>query len=233
MKDIRELIVTQIRIFPADYIPYSYLLRKEFIDYVVEKYKFGKHQMPFENIPVPANVPRVLVLESGEYKVDKKKIIIKKVTFEDRRLITEVLSPSKLSAKFFNAFSKDIKKFDMDERFKASDANYFTEETSCIVSLDIDFMDIYSDKFRNFLTKDFVKHLKHDAFEIYPRRTRFEVSFKPDEKLMKHRISLAPKLLAIEPRTEHSLDEKVFFTSSPCDTDTHLNLLKSFEESMK
>jgi hypothetical protein len=233
MKNIRELIVTQIRIFPADYIPYSYLLRKEFIDYIVEKYNFDRHQMPFENIPVPASVPRVLILESGEYKIDNKKVIIKRVAFEDRRLITEVISPSKVSTKFFNAFSKDIKKFDSDGYFKASDANYFSEETTCIVSLDVDFMDIYSNKFRNFLSKDFAKHLKHKPFEIYPRRTRFEVNFEPDEKLLKYRITLAAKTLVIEPKAEHSLDEKVYFTSSPCDSDTHLNLLKSYEESMK
>ena len=231
MKNIRELTSVQIRIFPADYIPYSYLLRKEFIDFIIEKYKFTSHEMPFENLP--GDTPKVLVFKSGEYKVEKKKIIIKRLAFENRRIVTDTLSTSKEATKLFNIISRDINKFQIDGSFKPSDASYLGEDASCVVSLDVDYMDLFSDKFRNFLKVDLIKYMKHDVFEIYPKLTRFEISFKTDEKLMKNRISLSPKQLVIEPRTEHSLDEKTFLTSSPCDTDTHINMLESFEKHFK
>jgi|GEM_PF-2533818 len=231
MKDLKELTVTQIRIFPADYIPYSYLLRREFIDYVCSKYNFQHHEIPFEKIP--GDVPRVMIFSSGEYKIDKKKVIIKRLSFENRRILTEITCPSKTAVLIFNTIARDIRKFDMDEQFKASSIDFFSEETSCIVTLNIDFMKVYSTKFKSFLSKDFLNILPHKYFEIYPKSFRFEVGFETEEKLMKKRISLAPKQLVIEPRTERPIDDQVFFTSSPCDTNTHLEILKSFEKTFR
>lgn len=231
MKNIRKLTSVQIRIFPADYIPYSYLLRKEFVDYILEKYKFNSHEMPFENLS--GDTPKVLVFKSGEYKVEKKKIIIKRLVFENRRVVTDTLSTSKEATKLFNVISRDINKFQIDGTFKASNASYLGEEASCVVSLNIDYMDIFSENFRSFLNEDLIKHMKHDVFEVYPKLTRFEISFKPDDKLMRNRITLSPKQLIMEPRTDHALDERIFLTSSPCDTDTHLDMIKSFEKRFK
>lgn len=231
MKNIRELTVTQIRIFPSDYIPYSYLLRKEFIDHIIKKYKFQNNEMPFEH--APSNAPRVLIFSSGEYKFEGKKIIIKKLVFDERRIITEAICTSQEAKRLFNAIANDIRKFEQEKQFKASDVIFLGEETSCVVSLNIDYMGIFSDNFKSFVSDDFVNQLEHSYFEIYPKTIRFEVSFRPDEKLMKHRISLSPKQLVIEPRTEHSLEDQMFFTSTPCDTDTHLKILNSFEKCMK
>ncbi|MBC2734847.1 MAG: hypothetical protein HF981_10875 [Desulfobacteraceae bacterium] len=230
MKDIRELTSIQVRIFPADYIPYSYLLRKEFVDYIVNKYNFTSNEMPFENLP--GDAPKIIVFRSGEYKIEKKKIIIKQLTFENRRIVTESLSTSKEANKLFSLIARDIKKFQIEGQFRLSDVDYFGEETSCVVSLNVDCMSIFSPKMGAFLNDDLLNKLKHEAFEIYPKSVRFEISFKPEEKLMKKRITLSPKRLILEPRTEHSLDQKVFFTKSPSDTDTHLNMLHLFEKRM-
>jgi hypothetical protein len=231
MKNIRELTSVQIRIFPADYILYNYLLRKDFVDFILDKYKFTSHEMPFGN--APGDTPKVLVFKSGECKIEKKKLIIKRLAFENRRIVTDTLSTSKEATKLFNIIAKDIDKFQTDGNFKSSDVSFLSEEASCIVSLDFDYKDMFSEKFITFLNEDLKSRMRHDVFEVYPKLIRFEISFKPDEKLRKNRITLSPKQLIIEPRTEHPLDERVFFTSSPCDTDTHLNILGTLEKTFK
>jgi hypothetical protein len=149
MKNIRELTSVQIRIFPADYILYNYLLRKDFVDFILDKYKFTSHEMPFGN--VPGDTPKVLVFKSGEYKIEKKKLIIKRLAFENRRIVTDTLSTSKEATKLFNIIAKDIDKFQTDGNFKSSDVSYLSEEASCIVSLDFDYKDMFSEKFITFL----------------------------------------------------------------------------------
>jgi hypothetical protein len=231
MKQIRELRAVQIRIFPPDYIPYGYILRNDFVEYMSEKYKFNSKEIPFENMP--GETPKILDFKSGEYKVDGKRIIINRLVFEDRRIVTETLSTSKEAAKLFTIISRDIKKFKIEGNFKASDTVYFGNETFCIASLDIDYMDVFSDKFKNFLSDDFLPCLENEPFEIYPKSIRFEVSFKTNDDLMKKRVTLSPKRLIVEPKTDHSLDEKVFSTSSPCDTDTHFKILELFEKRLQ
>ena len=69
---IKELKVTQVRIFPLDYIPYAYLMRSDFIEHMKGEYKFRKHEMPFEFFQ--EGVPNILGFLGGRYVFEEKKI---------------------------------------------------------------------------------------------------------------------------------------------------------------
>lgn len=227
MRDIKELVVKKINIFPVDYIPYAHLMRQDFIEHMIDRYKFQKHEMPFGFHM--KETPSLLVFYSGEYDFEDKKIIINKLVFENRKIVLEARASSQVSKKIFGAIAKDIKKFDPIKAFKMSDAYYQSEETSCIVSLDIEYMSIYSEELISFLHNGFLPLLKHKYLDMRPKHMSFEVDFEPDVKLAQEKVTLASKTLTIEPRMGQSLKKKVFYTESPFDSDTHLKLLEKFE----
>lgn len=228
MKDIKELTVRQIKIFPVDYIPYAHLLRPDFIDHMRKKHLFSKHQMPFEYFP--KETPKILTFFNGEYLYDEKRIIINRLHFEERKIIFEAMASSEVSKRIFSAIAEDINTFDPTKGFNPSDTCFESEVTSCVLSLDIDYMNIYSEKMKTFITSNLAKLLKHKYSEIRPKRTTFEINFEPDINLAKKEgISLSPKDFTIVPRLGKSLNMKVFYTESPFDSDTHLQLLEEFE----
>lgn len=229
MKDIKDLVVTQIKIFPADYIQYGYLMRPDFIDFLVKKYKFEEQKTPF-NFYSPGE-PKLLIFRGGEFNFENNKIIIHTFQFEDRKIILEVTGSSKAAKNIFEALEKDIRDFDPSKSFKIEDASFHSETTFCIVTLDVNFMDIYSKKFKEFINNNFASRLKNDYLNIFPKVMRFEVEFKPDLKLLQNEsITLSPKTITIEPRGKSGIKKKVFQTESPFDSDTHLKLLEDFEK---
>ena len=226
------LTVTQIKIFPIDYIPYNQLLVSEFIEFVKGKYKFRQHEMPFEFFQ--KGTPNILIFQGGNLTINDVVISIKKLHFEDRKIFIETLAPSKIAKKVFLSIEKDIKKFDPEKSFKLSDASYITEETSCIAALSVDHFSIFSDNLKSFLNKKLKPFFKQEIYEIRPSRLAYEVDFKQNEELLReHNITLVPKKIIIEPRDGEPLSKNIFYTHSPFNSEQHLKLLKEFEKSFK
>jgi hypothetical protein len=61
----------------------------------------------------------------------------------------------------------------------------------------------------------------------------FEISYEPTSPVLEeHDVSLARKLLMIGPRAGTRLRERRFYTASPTDAETHLELLMSLERQL-
>lgn len=229
MKNVKKLTVLQVRIFPNDYIPYDYLLRPDFIDHMMKKFHFKKYEMPFEQFQ--KGMPQILNFNGGDITFESNKILIKKLNFEDRRVVIEAMTSSKITTKIFDVVANEIKKFEPTKSFKRKDAVLETEETSCVANLNVDYKKIYSESFLKFLKNNFIPLIKHKSLSIRPKNLSFEIYFDPDnEYSRKHSITLVPKTFTIEPRAGHLLDEKLFFSHSPFDSDTHFKLLETFEK---
>ena len=53
-----------------------------------------------------------------------------------------------------------------------------------------------------------------------------------DERLNEYGIPLNDQQIVIEPRADVPLSERTYFTYSPCDSDTHLQLVSELEASL-
>ena len=229
MKDKKDLNVIQIRIFEVDSIPYDYLMRPDFIEHIKSEFRFQKHEMPFE--PYPKNQPRILLFVGGEVTIGKEKIIIQKLLFENRRILIDGMSDSSRLDKVFEIIGKEIAKFDPTGNFSHDDVVFKTEETNCLVHLNVDFKKFFSQKFWGFVSKDAPSFLTERVMAIVPKNLSFELHFDPkNEYAEKHNITLSPKTLTIEPRVGVSIDKRIFYTQSPYDSTTHFRLLEAFEE---
>jgi len=233
MKNLKDLTVTQVKIFPHDFIPYDYLFRPDVTDSIVKKYQFQKKDFPYP--PYDESTPNVLLLHSGEIKIEKKKILIILLSFESRKITLKVKGSSKQAAKVFSQIEKDINESDSSNLFNNSNCLIETEETSCVVQLDINYESLFSNKTRRFLKQSIPeKVLPFNLKATNPIRLSFLIEFQQDKELFeKHRITISPKELTIEPRAGTSFDDKIFHTKSPTNSDTHLKLIREFEKAFK
>ncbi len=229
MKNIKDLTVTQIRIFAPDYIPYVYLMRPDFIDHMKQKFHFQKQEIPIEQFQ--RGQLTILLFNGGDFTFEGKKILIQRLHFDNRRIVLEAMTSSTIASKIFDSVAKEIRNFDPIKSFRQKEAVFATEETSCIAKLEVNYDKVYSKAFTKFISDSFLPLLEQKFLEIRPKSLSFEVHFDPDnEYSKKHNIALVPKTLTIEPRAGHALDEKLFFTHSPFNSDTHFKLLEAFEK---
>lgn len=230
MKGVKKVTVTQVRIFPHDYVPYAFLLRKDFIKHMEKKYGFQKTEMPFEYSMEGA--PKILGFVSGIFRYEKtKRAAINKIVFENRRVILVISATSEITNKAFGSISREIKKFDPEKTFRSSDAVYLGEETTCTASLSIDYMKIFSANMVDFIDKKFSPKIEHPYLSIKPKSMSFVVEFEPNKELYEqHKITLSPKTLTIEPADKVPIDKNIFNTGSPFNSNRHFALLEEFEQ---
>lgn len=187
--------------------------------------------MPFGHYQ--ESTPNILQFFDGQYNLEKNKIIVNKLSFEDRKIIIDAASTSAKSNELFSVIARDIIRYDCTNTFNPSDAVLKSEVTSCVAFLDIDYMRIYSNKLKSFVKNNFAPLLTRKYLGIQPSKMSFIVNFKPDKELLKEKISLAQKTLTIEPKADIGLEKKIFYSMSPFDSDTHLKLLEQFEDIFK
>src|SRR5262249_2971586 len=109
----------------------------------------------------------------------------------------------------------------------------FNEETSCVARLDFDWPTL--------LSPVLVEQVSRRARELSTDKTtriikgvsiRFTLGTTiTDERLSAYGITLFDQTVAIEPKANVPLSERMYFTYSPCDSATHLQLVSELEAS--
>lgn len=229
MKNIQDLYVTQIRIFPEGVIPYHVLSLPTKIKELKERYNFAG-----EEIPVPLQLPgspRIIVFQMGEAKIEGSSTIIAKLQFEARKIILEVAASSIIATKVFLDIATFINELAGSSSLSDDKVLTKTEETKCNVTLDIDYWAVFSDKMKRFVNSELKKSFEQPVLSINPNKLSFEIAFVQDIDLFsKQRIHFVPKPFTIEPREGIPFEENTFFTCSPFGSDLHFRLVEDFEK---
>lgn len=226
MKDIKDLHVTQIRIFPVGTIPYSILCVPTKLNKLKDFFHFGSQEIPF---PLhDPSTPNVLIFNSGEVAIDSKELVIDKVIFDGRKISLEVSGDSRQADSAFQQIAKFINEL-TNSSLDEEKCLVKTNETRCMVNLDLNFWDIFDEEIKTFIKSDLSPNLRSPILSIEPKRMTFEIIFKQVEDLEKEKIALSPKPFTIEPHETTPLEKRIFHTHSPFDSDTHFRVLKGFE----
>lgn len=228
MKNIKDLHVSQVRIFPEGTIPYEVLSLPDRLKQLKERYRFGAEQIPFP-LQVP-NAPKLMIFQMGEAKIENKSTIIDSLQFEGRKMVLEVAASSDIANTVFLDISRLINEMAGDDLLNEEKSLIKTEETRCNVSLEIDYWDVFSNEMKRFVSDILPKMFDRPVAATNPNKLTFEITFTQDFTLFqKQKIHLVPKPLTIEPREGVPFDEHVFFTCSPFESETHLKLIEAFE----
>jgi len=176
-------------------------------------------------------------MANGTFDVDTEKtLIVGKLDISERKIHFTISSTLEESEKFYRVVLDSIGRATQTPVSPEADILVSTIQTSCVVTLDCSFEAFFSPRFISFLQGRAQQFLSISMADVNVRPFKFsaDVSYAvKDESLHKHKIMISNKLLVIEPRVNTPSEEKRFFTSSPCDPETHFTLLRALEDSMR
>jgi len=150
--------------------------------------------------------------------------------FNDRRIVIQVLGDSDAARAVYS--SVRIVLAQLSPAFEGVEPLLLNEETSCSAHLDFAWTELLnpklaalvSRKVKDLSTKELRKVLKNVSI-------RFTIgSVTIDEELSEYGVSLTDQLIAVEPKAAVPFAEQLYFTYSPCDSDTHLRLVSDIEK---
>jgi len=230
MREIRELVVKQIRIFPIDEIGFQSLQRQNAIKQIQEKYSLKFNPIMFEDFS--GEQPNI-VFKNGEYQHKNKPYLIELLSIEPRRILIHMCSNSKIADSFFTNLRDLLISLDLREGKSTYKPLLKSEETECVVKFDFCYKDIFKNSpiydFNDYLTKNITSHAC--KIEVLPSALRFRISYlQLPDSLKKQKVTLDEKYFVIEIRTRTSYEDQIYFTFSPTDTETHFKLLNELEK---
>lgn len=230
LKNIVDLVVNQIRIFPVDIIPLGLINTKSCVDRI-------RDTLSISEVGVLPSIEGkdVIVFRKGELKEDNELVVINKVEVEPRRIIIEVAGTSKAGNKVYELFMSLLAALTNIDLGSLQSPLLLAETTRCVATLDFTFEELFNRSFVEFLNKKVNKEATNDAAEgsVRPLAAITEISYRvKDKALVNNKISMNPKQLTIAPRPGAPLDEKKYVISSPFDSDTHLKLVEELNKAI-
>ena len=228
MKEITDLTVTQIRVFPIDVVPLSKITTKS----CIEKIRDDLSVVEIEPGPFIDGIGPI-VFRRGEIKKGNGIIVINRIVVEPRRIILEAAGTSKETKRVYDAFLSSIDAVTNIDSVKLRVPLLVAEITQCVATLDFHFESLFNSSFIEFLNSSVKKKAtsKTAKGSIRPLVAEVEISYQmEDETLIENRISMSPKRFVIAPRTGAPLEARRYLISSPFDSDTHLKLVRDLEK---
>lgn len=226
MKDIVDLTVTQLRIYPMDGLPFADIRLTSSVKAIKETFRF-------ENVQVdPLGIQ--LTFSNGTFENRGKSVHILSLVFEQRRIQIQVRGSSPMADAFYSALSKLLESFGKRPKHNGLQVLLKAEDTACVATLDIDFEELVAPGLLRFVLNEGKAKLRTDygtPKSIAFRNLSFQIKYAPTvPDLEEHDVTLSNKLLTIEPRMATPMRERRFYTSSPTDSETHLALLEKLEK---
>ena len=236
MKDVKELMVMERMIFDVDIIPFRQLVTASNLPKFTNLFLFKNTELVEE--------PNIHVLESvkmtlGEFKLDDKIFPIDQLII-DRRAIAFVLqADSDAANKLYLSIADLLREIGHNKEFTAENYLLRTTTTNCVATLEVDYRDIFSKTFLSFVKKEATNTMASAVenkakIKILPKSLAFNVNYSvTDKSLIDSNIIITAKQFIIEPRVGTKIEDKIYYTSSPTDSKTHLKLIEDFESLFK
>jgi len=226
MKEIKYLKTTQVMIFPSDDIYFHGLNSESSIQKILSSFSLTRIPMPSQ-----FQIPQLL-FQNGAFIKDSKTYIIEQLSIEERKIIINILSSSDISKSFYNELQKLLISLDLREEKGSYVPLICTYETTCVLKLNIKLNrfsgDIKLNEIKEIISK---KDNYGSVISIIPNSIRFKISYNDiPEKLLKIKIAISDKSFVVELRDNTDPEDQIYFTVSPTETETHLELLKVIEK---
>jgi hypothetical protein len=227
MKDISELKVKQIRIFAADRIPFATLRTALGQKSLAELFSWSE---------IGANpATGELIYNAGVLQpATGKPIVVDSLQINDRRIVLEVAGETAHAGIVYSGLAELLARYDLGGRWKDAEPVVLVHETSCVVTMDFEWSSLLSAPFLCF-TQRMIPALSSEAAAANIIGIKCGIIFSyalKDQTIREHGISLSNKPFSVEPRVNTPLSERRYFTSSPTDSDTHMDLLRKLEAAM-
>jgi len=224
MPVVTNLYVTQGRIFAPDIVPYRLVITPLGTSLINQAFGFRDANWSQENLDY--------VFQDGTFEYQGGNLPITWLGFNDRRIVIQVLGDSDAAHAVYSFLCEALTQ--LTPGFQEARPLLLNEETSCTVRLSFDWrallnpalVDLVSDKVKEFTTEEARRFIKGLSI-------RFTIgAVTADERLRDYGVSLFDQTIAVEPKANVPLSERIYFTYSPFDSDTHLKLISDLETNL-
>lgn len=234
MRDVRDLLLVQIRIYPVDSIPLHILSAPSAIEEMVSSFRFEKQDLglPLPRIAVAGTLQNVAFLNGEFIADDDSTVVIQSVEFESRRILIRIFGTSAQADSFYLSLKDLLINRIVKGEKELPEFIIKAEETTCLVNLDFEFSQIYQQGVKRFLTDNLSNAASEPKLSATTQPIRFAVRISydvMDRNIKDHGITVNPKEFVIEPRSNTPISDRIYLTKSPFSTDRHLQLLEEFE----
>lgn len=231
MRDIVDLKVTQIRLYPIDTVPLRLLTIEKNLTPFREVLRFKSATLGDEKEDSAG-----FTFLNGELAYKSKTYSVERLTFEPLRVVLSIYGPSAAADALYEEVRRSLLAADPDGPFAKVEPYVKVQETSCVATLDVGFDKLFNPSLVRFLNKTVAAHTSSKAVssQVAPSRFSAKISYELlDPELKRAGVQLLNKGLTIEPRARTRLEEQRYFTLSPTDSDTHFTILREFEKSLR
>lgn len=218
----RLVKTTTVWIFPPDLVPFPAAATPRSLELLTDK--LGVQ-------PLGTNEAGELILGGGSVEVDMGTGVIESMTLGPRRLVLSVLG----SKGVFEAVAEQtaLALIAIDTRqpspFRLDTAIVDRTESVVVENLSFDWKQVFAKEFVEFVERTVIPELSDDFADASIARFNFglEITYKKrsDEGRAAH-VRLSPKKIALETRAGSSLDDRLYWSSMPLDTERHRDLLE-------
>lgn len=218
------MLVMQVRVFAPDVVPYRLIITPLGTNLLKQSFGFRDASWNQENGDY--------VFQDGTLEHQGAIVPIIWLGFNDRRIVIQVQGDSGAAHAAYSAVSAILA--ELVPTFRDPVPLLFNEETSCSARLDFEWTAL--------LNPVLVGQVTRKVKESSPKETEMAVkgvtlrftlgAARKDELLNDYGITIFDQIVAVEPKANVPLSERVYFTYSPCDSDTHLKLVSELEASL-
>ncbi len=224
MKDLMAQVVTQVRIYPPDWIPYRQLTAANGI-------ALFKEVLAFRGTGV-AGDSGDLAFEGGTLSLEgQPPIHINQVQINDRRIIVQVAGDSDGANASFAMIAKifdGLRRVDLEES-----PQIVTDDTASVATFSFGWEDLISDKVAAF-SKLLLEQPEFEGTSPFIKSisVRVQLGFLEKEEHKSTGISLSDKVLTLETRKDTPIRERRFYTTLPFASQKASALLGKLEASL-
>lgn len=210
-------------IFAQDNLPVEILLTKAGVEKFVESFGFQQHNEFIDEL----DKSRAYHFQNGVCVLGETPVPIENLVIASRRIGVLVGGESSVSKKVFEAVIKCIQTLKKDY---VSKIEVIQEQSSCSVTLDIDFSTLIDQRYVDFIKGPVKAATTLAGFDssLEIRTLRSSVNyFEPGPP--KHGFGLLQRAFIIEPRDGTALSERRYFALAPVNSESLKKLLTDFE----
>jgi hypothetical protein len=228
VRDVAQLEVKQIRIFPPDLLPFRMMFVGPIGERFRQRYAWGDLSL------VPTGAIQFVRGTFAPPGSDAP-CLVNSCEINDRRIIVQVSADSATATAFYRSVHAFLAECAPGPAWQDAKPVVHTQETVCSVALDIDWNDLLAPGLVTFLGQQVAGVLSRESApaRVLGYKLSFPIDYQTPPAAAERAITYSQKVLTIEPRPGTTPEERRFFTTSPLDSDSHLELLKSLEAHLK
>lgn len=223
MPEIVEVFTVQRRLFAPDAIPWTYLATESNRQLLQQHFRFAAVNL----LPDPAQAQIAAIM--GEFIDEGGTHPVQQLLIGPNFAEFQVTGPSHVADAFFENVAAFIGKVGPESAFANPSEHAKTYQTIVIARLNFPYDALLSTSLRGILRDAKSQLSRKDAdVALDLERLSWRVTYKPRDT----NIQYLPRELRIEPRNASLPDDRLYYTQSPSDFETHMGLLTALEKAL-